>query len=80
MARSRPDPVRESIARLLDWGDAHVSLDDALAGLPAGLRGRVPESLPHSIWQLLEHLRLAQRDILEFSVAPRYHPMKWPED
>jgi uncharacterized damage-inducible protein DinB len=72
--------VRDAIARLLDWGDAHVTLDGALKGLPAALRGRVPRGMPHSIWQLVEHLRLAQRDILEFTVAKRYRPMQWPDD
>lgn len=81
MRRTRtPDPVREHVAKLLDWHDAHVSLADALAGLKPALRGRVPAGLPHSIWQIVEHLRLAQRDILAFTVARRYQPMQWPDD
>jgi uncharacterized damage-inducible protein DinB len=71
--------LRRHLARLLSWGDAHVSFDDAAAGLPASARGKVPKGL-HSPWQLLEHLRLAQADILEFCVSRRYQEKQWPRD
>jgi uncharacterized damage-inducible protein DinB len=60
------DPLREQIARILDWTDAHAGLGDALEGIPAKLRGLTPEGSAHSLWQLLEHMRLAQFDILDF--------------
>jgi hypothetical protein len=72
--------LRGHIASLLDWKDAHVSFDDAVAGIPHELRGRQPAGLPYSPWQLLEHLRLAQRDILEFCTDPGYREPKWPDD
>ena len=70
--------VREVLARSLGWSDAHVSFDDAVRGLPEHLRGVRPAGLPHSPWELVEHIRLAQRDILHFCVAPEYAEMEWP--
>jgi hypothetical protein len=72
--------LRRHLARLLSWSDAHVSFDEAVAGLPVSARGRVPKGSPHSPWQLVEHLRLAQADILEFCVSRRYVEKKWPRD
>lgn len=71
--------LRRHLARLLSWSDAHVSFDDAVADLPAAARGRVPKGFEHSAWQLLEHLRLAQADILEFC-GRRYVEKHWPRD
>jgi DinB superfamily len=59
---------------------AHLSFDDAVAGFPVELRGTKPKGAPHTPWQLLEHLRIAQWDILDFSRNPAYQEMKWPED
>lgn len=72
--------VRDHLARALSWAEAHTSLDDAAAGLPAKLRGQVPEGLPYSPWQLLEHIRITQHDILDFCRNPAYEEMKWPDD
>jgi DinB family protein len=72
--------VREQLAKLLSWEDAHVSFDAAVANLPAALRGRQPEGLPYSPWQLLEHLRITQNDILEFCRNPAYTELSWPKD
>lgn len=77
---SKIDPIRAAIARVLDWEDAHVGFDAAIAALPAALRGSAPADLPYSPWQLLEHLRLTQRDILEFCVDAGYQERKWPDD
>lgn len=71
--------LRQQLASLLTWPDAHASFDDAVAGLPVAARGKVPEGLPYSAWQLVEHIRLAQADILEFCVSRRYQEKKWPE-
>jgi hypothetical protein len=65
---------------LLNKGNAHVSLDAALNGIPFSLLGEKPNQLPYSIWQLAEHLRISQRDILEFSRDAKYVSPKWPEE
>jgi hypothetical protein len=72
--------LRDQLRRLLEWEDAHAGFDAAVAGLPPELRGRQPAGLPYSPWQLLEHLRIAQHDILVFCVNPQYQEMKWPDD
>jgi hypothetical protein len=77
---SNDKSLRELLGRLLEWEDAHVGFDRAIDGIPADLRGRTPAGMPYSAWQLLEHLRLAQHDILDFCVNPGYHEMKWPDD
>jgi len=72
--------MRDQIARSLDWGEAHVDFDRAVAGLAPELRGRRVNGLPHSAWEILEHLRIAQHDILDFARNPKYAEMKWPDD
>ena len=73
--------LKTQLKALLDGGQAHAKLDDAVAGLAYGLQGKVPAGLPYSPWQLLEHIRLAQRDILDFSDNSdgSYRPKKWPD-
>jgi uncharacterized damage-inducible protein DinB len=70
--------LRGHLLRLLDWEAAHANFDRAVAGLPAESRGRRAAGLPHSVWELVEHVRLAQRDILEFCTAPAYRELEWP--
>ncbi|HSC27999.1 MAG TPA: DinB family protein [Vicinamibacterales bacterium] len=73
--------IRDHLVRLLDWEDAHVGFDAAVDGIPAAQRGVRATGFEHSPWQLLEHLRIAQEDILEFCLNPKYeHTMKWPDD
>ncbi len=79
MAMSR-DPLREQLARFLDWEEAHASFDKAVAALPLKAQGAVPPGFEHSAWQLLEHLRIAQADIYDFCVNPKYRHRKWPDD
>lgn len=75
------DAIRDHLVRSLDWEDAHVGFDKAVGGIPPGLRGARPPGFEHSAWQLIEHLRLAQKDILDFCVNPHYaHTMTWPDD
>lgn len=74
------DALRTHLVRLLDWHDAHVDFETAIKDMPPELRGAVPPGLPHSAWQILEHLRLAQHDILDFCVNPGYHEKTWPDD
>jgi hypothetical protein len=75
-------PLRKQLIDLLHGGQAHTTFDAAVKDLPADLRSTVPPNLPYSAWQLLEHLRISQRDILNFSAPPTggYHPIQWPED
>lgn len=78
---SAPDPLRTFLARLLDWEEAHVGFDKAVRGIPPDLRGARPDGFPHSAWQLLEHLRLGQKDLLAFSTDANYvHELTWPDD
>jgi uncharacterized damage-inducible protein DinB len=73
--------LREQLVRFLDWEEAHVGFDHAVDGIPADTRGARAAGFEHSLWQLLEHMRLAQKDILEFAVNAHYvHALKWPDD
>jgi len=72
--------LRDHLIKLLQGGNAHASFDAVIKGLPAELRGKRPKGLPHSPWELLEHMRLGQWDILDFSRNPNYKMMKWPEE
>ncbi|PYP32757.1 MAG: ABC transporter [Gemmatimonadetes bacterium] len=74
------DALRTHLKRLLSWGDAHADLDAAVADLPPNVRGVTPPGLPYSPWQLLEHIRLTQADILAFCERPDYHEPHWPDD
>jgi hypothetical protein len=77
----REDAIRDHLARVLDWEEAHVGFDKAVDGIPAGKRGVKAPGFEYSAWQLLEHMRLAQDDILDFCINPKYvHTMKWPDD
>jgi uncharacterized damage-inducible protein DinB len=69
---SDDEALRAHLNRILDWEDAHAGFDQAVAGLPARLRGVTPPGFTHSAWQLLEHIRIAQHDILDFCLNPEY--------
>jgi hypothetical protein len=72
---------RKIIASSLDWEQAHVSLEKAVDGLAPDLRGRRASGLPHSVWELLDHIQLTQHDLLEFCRDPEYEEtLKWPDD
>jgi uncharacterized damage-inducible protein DinB len=71
--------LREHLLYLLKGGGAHLDFDAAIADLPTELRGARPPNVPHTPWRLLEHLRIAQWDILEFSRNPRHVSPKFPE-
>jgi len=75
------DPFRAQLVRMLDWEEAHVGFDKALDGIPAAKRAVRPAGFEHSVWDLLEHMRIAQQDILDFCVNASYeHRLKWPAD
>jgi DinB superfamily len=71
--------LRKELAYLLKGGGAHVHFTDALEGFPEGKRGTYAQGLPHTGWQLLEHARIAQWDILEFSRNPKHVSPDFPE-
>src|SRR5450432_4858609 len=72
--------LRKHLASLLNMKGAHVNLVAAVADFPVAMRGAKPLGAPHTAWQLLEHMRLAQEDILEFSRNPKYQEKKFPDD
>ena len=71
--------LRKHIINLLTSGDAHIDVASELKGFPVKFRGRRPEGSPHTPWQLLEHMRIGQWDILHFSVDANHVSPKWPE-
>lgn len=71
--------LREHLISLLRGGNAHVDFESAIKALPVALRGKRPKGSPHSPWELLEHLRIAQSDILEFSRDAAHQSPAWPE-
>ncbi|HEY4354673.1 MAG TPA: DinB family protein [Acidobacteriaceae bacterium] len=74
--------LHQELKKLLDGGGAHATFEDAVKDFPENLRGVVPEGLPYSAWQIVEHLRIAQADMLHFSnhTESKYKAMKWPDD
>ena len=72
--------LRRHLIELLDGAQAHATLDNVIAGFPAKFRGEIPAGLPHSAWMLLEHMRIAQWDILDFSRNPKYEQLTWPAE
>ena len=72
--------LRGQLARMLDWKEAHAGFDAAVASVPEAAQGKVPPGFDHSPWQLLEHMRIAQADILDFCVNASYEEKKWPDD
>ena len=81
MSAAAPDAaLREQVAKTLTWRGAHATFDDAIDGIPPEMRGARPDGVPYSAWELLEHLRITQRDILDFCVAESYRELEWPAD
>lgn len=74
------DALRSQLAQFIDFGDAHATAEAAMADLGHELEGKRPPGLPHSAWELLEHIRITQHDILDFCVNPKYREKKWPDD
>jgi len=73
------DPLRDQVVSLLRGGDAHVTFDDAVKDLPAKFRAIKPEGAAHTAWELVEHMRIAQWDILEFSRDSKHVSPDWPD-
>lgn len=74
------DAIRSIVARSLDWEEAHATFDASVASFPEHLRGTRPPNFPHSGWELLEHIRIAQEDLADFMERADYHQIKWPDD
>lgn len=79
MAEDPHASLRQHLIELLTGGHAHATFEDAVKGLPQKLHGTKPANFPHSPWMILEHLRIAQWDILEFSRNKKHESPKWPE-
>jgi hypothetical protein len=76
--------LRDHVVKLLEGGQAHADFDEAVKSMPANLRGKTPRGAEHSPWELLEHMRIAQWDILEFArnakyVSPEFPDGYWPK-
>lgn len=72
--------VRELLLEQLEGKHAHVDFNQAVQGLTYKQSGIKVEGLPHTIWQLIEHIRISQRDIIDFSKNSDYEEMNWPDD
>lgn len=80
MTANEGTALRKQIINTLSGHESHIDFESALEDFPAALRGRKPVGAPHSAWQLLEHIRIAQKDILEFSKDPHHKSPKWPDE
>jgi hypothetical protein len=69
----------ENLVHLVEKGNAHISLDEALNNIPFSVLGKKLDNLPYTIWQLAEHIRIAQWDLLEFSRNAKYISPQWPD-
>jgi hypothetical protein len=79
--KTKPDQLlRQHLLYLLKDGGAHAKFDEVVSDFPAELRGKKVPNYPHTAWMLLEHMRIAQWDILEFSRHPKHVSPKWPQD
>ena len=79
MKKDSDRALRQHLIYLLTDGGAHAKFEDVIAAIPAKLRGQTPAAIPHSPWMLLEHMRIAQWDILEFNRNPKHKSPEWPE-
>jgi hypothetical protein len=75
----RSGPLRERVVDLLSGGGAHAGHREALSSFPVAWAGERLRGAPHTAWELLEHMRLAQRDLLEYSLIPGFESPLWPE-
>lgn len=76
--KTTTDPLRRHLINLLTKAEAHMDPQSALKNFPPELRGRKPQGAPHTPWQLLEHMRIAQWDILDFSLNAKHVSPEWP--
>jgi hypothetical protein len=79
MEASQRKTIVTELVQCIQKGNAHVSFEDSVAGLPKELRARIPQSLPYGIWQLVEHIRITQWDIVEFCASSIHESPPWPK-
>ncbi len=79
LAMSADEAVREQVVKLLDGGMAHLKLEDEIRSFPPEYAGARLDGLPYTAWELLEHIRIAQWDILEFSRRAEHESPDWPD-
>jgi uncharacterized damage-inducible protein DinB len=72
--------IRDLLARSLGWGEAHVTYEQAVRGVPTAFRAKQLPGFPHSLWQLVEHLRITQADLLAFCLPGEYRELQWPRE
>jgi hypothetical protein len=72
--------VVEELITLIEEGNAHASFENAVEGISMDLINVVPDHLPYNIWQLAEHMRITQWDIVEFCLGPDHQSPKWPDE
>jgi hypothetical protein len=72
--------LRNQLVSLLDWGDAHMRFEEAVRDFPREFMNARPPNVPYTPWHLLEHIRIAQWDILDFIRNPNYAEMEWPKE
>ena len=76
---TQDEQLRQQLAKMLDWSEAHADFRTAVDEFPVDLRGEVPPGFPHSAWELLEHMRIALWDIVEFTRDARHRSPPWPK-
>jgi hypothetical protein len=74
------DFVIRELKELLEQGNAHATFEKAVKDIPQKLLGKIPQGSAYSIWQLVEHIRITQWDLLEFSRNPDHKSPKWPDE
>jgi hypothetical protein len=79
MSSDQTKALREQLVQAMRGDQSHITFQTAIGDFPIELAGVKPESAPHTAWQLLEHMRIAQQDILEFSRNPKHQSPDWPE-
>jgi hypothetical protein len=80
MATGNDKDTVKLLVKFLHGGQAFAKMEDCLKDIPADKRGDKSGNIPHSLWELVEHLRIAQWDILDFSRNPEYKEINWPKD
>src|SRR6185312_2118776 len=80
MNTTNEEITRKQLVELLTKPQAHVTFDQAIENIQMANLGLKPSNLPYSIWQLVEHIRITQWDILDFSRNPNYKAINWPDD
>lgn len=80
MNEQNRDIIILELISLIDKGNAHASFEDAVKEIPMDLLTKAPDGLPYSIWQLVEHIRITQWDIVEFCTNPDHQSPKWPDE